>query len=80
MEAVSTGVNGIKNAARTAANSTNDAGRKAVSAMGDLGEDAYATGAKVGTKVARHVEAQPLAALLVAGSVGLIAGLLLSRR
>ncbi len=57
-----------------------DAGRKAAVTMNDLAEAASATGAKAREHVSRQVEEQPVASLLMAAAMGLVVGVLLTRR
>jgi len=60
--------------------SLGDACRGASATVTELGEEAYQIGTRTGARIARGVEAQPMTSILVAGSLGLIAGLLLARR
>ena len=57
-----------------------DAARQAGSQATEIGEQAYAKGERVADSVARWVEEQPLAALLVAWAIGVAIGYLLARR
>jgi ElaB/YqjD/DUF883 family membrane-anchored ribosome-binding protein len=71
---------GLRENARVAMDALRDASRGASAAVTELGGGAYQVGAKTGAQIARQVEAQPVASVLVAASLGLVAGMLLSRR
>jgi ElaB/YqjD/DUF883 family membrane-anchored ribosome-binding protein len=66
-------------AARSAADAVLAAGRKASSVMSDLTDDARDTGAFTRDQFVSQVREQPMAAVLIAAALGLIAGLFLSR-
>ena len=57
-----------------------DASRKASVTMNEFAEAASATGAKAREQVSRQVEEQPVASLLMAAAMGLVVGVLLTRR
>jgi ElaB/YqjD/DUF883 family membrane-anchored ribosome-binding protein len=67
-------------AARAAADMLRETGRKATEAVSHLADDAYETGTKTRDEVAHRVVDQPLTAVLLAAGIGLLAGLLFSRR
>lgn len=67
-------------AARATAEAVRDVGRKASAAMTEVGEEAYRTGARGGAHVGRYIGAHPVTSIAIAASLGLFAGLLLSRR
>jgi ElaB/YqjD/DUF883 family membrane-anchored ribosome-binding protein len=71
---------GFRDSARVATDTICDVGRKASVAMKETGEKAYQFGSETGARVARQIEAQPMTAMLIAGSLGLVAGVLLARR
>jgi ElaB/YqjD/DUF883 family membrane-anchored ribosome-binding protein len=75
-----TAMRGLRENARVAMDALRDASRGASAAVTELGEGAYQAGAKTSARIARQVEAQPVASVVVAASLGLIAGVLLSRR
>jgi len=60
--------------------SLSDACRGASATVTGLGEEAYQIGTRTGARIARGVEAQPMTSIVIAGSLGLIAGILLARR
>jgi len=67
-------------ATRATGEALQDASRKATAAVSDLGKSAYDVGTKARDEMSRQVEAQPMMAVLVAASLGLLTGLLLARR
>jgi ElaB/YqjD/DUF883 family membrane-anchored ribosome-binding protein len=71
---------GLRENARVAMDALRDAGRGASAAVSELGDGAYQAGARTGARIARQVEAQPMTSVIVAASLGLIAGVLLARR
>lgn len=54
--------------------------RKATERMADVTNAVFDTGSKARAQVAKQIEEQPMTAILVAASVGLLAGLLMARR
>ncbi len=76
-----TALRGLRENARLATDALSDVGHKASVVMKELGDGVYQAGSRTGASVARQVEAQPVAAvMLVAASLGLIIGVLLPRR
>lgn len=71
---------GLRENARIAMDALRDAGRGASAAVSDIGGGAYQAGARTGAQIARQVEAQPMTSVIVAASLGLVAGILLARR
>ena len=67
-------------AARATADAIRVAGRKASAVMADIKEEARDTGTKTREQVVGRVQAQPMTSLLVVAALGLVAGLLMSRR
>lgn len=72
-------------AARAAADALRVAGRKASAVMADLTDEARGTdmirrGVETRGQMVNRVQAQPLASVLIAAGIGLIAGMFLSRR
>jgi len=70
----------LRGSVQAAADVLCDAGRKASVAVKELSDGAYQIGSRTGTRVARQVEAQPMTSVVIAASLGLIAGVLLARR
>jgi ElaB/YqjD/DUF883 family membrane-anchored ribosome-binding protein len=70
----------LRESARVTTDALAGVGYKASAAVKELGDSAYQVGGRAGAQVARRVEAQPMAAALVAAAVGLIVGMLLPRR
>jgi ElaB/YqjD/DUF883 family membrane-anchored ribosome-binding protein len=70
----------FSDAARATADAFRVAGRKASTVMADITEEARGTGVKTRDQVASTVQAQPMTSILVAAALGLVAGLLLSRK
>jgi len=66
--------------ARATASALRDAYRGASATVSDLSGEAYQIGTKTSAQIARTVESQPMTAVLIAASLGLVAGILLSRR
>jgi len=80
-DAVASGVfPDLHKGARFARDTFRDAARGAAVAATGFAESTYDIGTKAGARVVRQVEAQPMASALIAASLGMIAGLLLSRR
>jgi len=83
-KAASNGDAGVMHSLRESARMTTetlyDAGQKASAAIKDFGDNAYQMGSQTGARVVRQVEAQPVAAALIAASIGMIIGVLLPRR
>jgi ElaB/YqjD/DUF883 family membrane-anchored ribosome-binding protein len=73
-------VHDLREGVRTTTDALRDAGRRASEVMSEFGESAYQAGNKTRAQVAGQVEAQPIASILIAASIGLIAGALLFRR
>jgi ElaB/YqjD/DUF883 family membrane-anchored ribosome-binding protein len=71
---------GLRENAKVAMDALRDAGRGASAAVSDLGGGAYQAGARTGAQIARQVEAQPMTSVVIAASLGLVAGILLARR
>jgi ElaB/YqjD/DUF883 family membrane-anchored ribosome-binding protein len=71
---------GLRESARATSDALREACRGASAAISDLSEEAYQIGSQTGARISRQVEAQPMTSLLVAASVGLIAGVFLARR
>jgi ElaB/YqjD/DUF883 family membrane-anchored ribosome-binding protein len=71
---------GLCENARSASDTVRSAYREASAAASDFGGEAYEVGAKTGARIARQVEAQPMSSVLIAGSLGLVVGMLLARR
>jgi ElaB/YqjD/DUF883 family membrane-anchored ribosome-binding protein len=71
---------GLRENARVAMDALRDAGRGASAAVSELGGGAYQAGARTSAQIARQVEAQPMTSVIVAASLGLVAGILLARR
>jgi ElaB/YqjD/DUF883 family membrane-anchored ribosome-binding protein len=69
-----------KTAAGAAEAFIDDAAHQAGSQAAEIGQQAYAKGKRVAGSVARRIEVQPFAALLVAGAIGGAVGYLLGRR
>jgi ElaB/YqjD/DUF883 family membrane-anchored ribosome-binding protein len=65
---------------RHVAEALREAGRGASVAMTEVGGAAYRMGTKTGAQIAHEVEARPMTSVVIAASLGLITGLLLSRR
>ena len=70
----------VDGAVSDAGASLRDTTRKAADMAGILGQRALARGTDYGKSVAKQVEDQPMATMLIAGGIGLLAGLLLARR
>jgi|SwirhisoilCB1_FD_contig_41_860065_length_472_multi_4_in_0_out_0_1 ElaB/YqjD/DUF883 family membrane-anchored ribosome-binding protein len=70
----------LREGARMTTETLYDAGQKASAAIKDFGDNAYQMGSQTGARVVRQVEAQPVAAVLIAASIGMIIGVLLPRR
>jgi ElaB/YqjD/DUF883 family membrane-anchored ribosome-binding protein len=66
-------------AARATADAVRASGRKASAVMADFGEDAVDKSKQARDEVVERVKTQPIAALLIAAGVGLLAGVLLGR-
>jgi ElaB/YqjD/DUF883 family membrane-anchored ribosome-binding protein len=71
---------GLRENARIAMDALRDAGRGASAAVSELGDDAWQAGARTGARLSRQVEAQPMTSVIIAASLGLVAGVLLTRR
>jgi ElaB/YqjD/DUF883 family membrane-anchored ribosome-binding protein len=71
---------GLRESARVTGDAFCAAGQKASAAIQELSDGAVQIGSRTGARVARQVEAQPMAAAVVAASLGLIIGVLLPRR
>jgi hypothetical protein len=71
---------GLRESARVTSDALCAAGQKASAAMQGLGDGAVQFGTRTGARVARQVEAQPMAAAVIAASLGVIIGMLLPRR
>jgi len=71
---------GLRESARATTDALREACRGASAAISDLSGEAYQIGSRTGARVSRQVEAQPMTSLLVAASIGLIAGVFLARR
>jgi ElaB/YqjD/DUF883 family membrane-anchored ribosome-binding protein len=71
---------GLRESARATTDALRDAYRGATAAMSDLSEEACQIGSRTSAQISRQVEAQPMTSVLVAASIGLIAGVLLARR
>ena len=71
---------GLRDNAKIAMDALRDASRGATAAVSELGEGAYQAGARTGAQIARQVEAQPMTSVILAASLGLVAGVLLARR
>jgi ElaB/YqjD/DUF883 family membrane-anchored ribosome-binding protein len=67
---------GVQDAADSANSAVHNASRRVAARASELGDRA----GDVGRDLSRQVEEQPLATLAIAAGVGLVAGLLLSRR
>lgn len=65
---------------REAAAFVEDTARRAGAQAGEIGEQVYARGERAARSVARQTKEEPLAALLIAGAVGVAIGYLLARR
>jgi ElaB/YqjD/DUF883 family membrane-anchored ribosome-binding protein len=65
---------------RAARDALRESGRKASAIINDLGNQACDTGARTRDQIVRQVESQPLTSVLLAAGIGLLAGVLLSRR
>ena len=70
----------ISDAANMAGAAVRDATRQFRSAASDIGSRVSSRAHDAVGELAHRVEQQPLSALLIAGGVGLLAGLLLARR
>ncbi len=70
----------LRENARQAMDALREAGRGASAAVSELGGGAYQAGARTGAQIVRQVEAQPMTAVVVAASLGVVAGVLLARR
>jgi ElaB/YqjD/DUF883 family membrane-anchored ribosome-binding protein len=70
----------LRENAKVAMDALRDAGRGASAAASELGEEAYQMGARTSAQIARQVETQPITSVLIAASLGLVAGMLLARR
>ncbi len=70
----------LRESARLTTDALCDAGRKATAAVREVGEGAYDIGSRTGAQVVHQMETWPIASLLVAATVGMIAGMLLARR
>jgi ElaB/YqjD/DUF883 family membrane-anchored ribosome-binding protein len=73
-------LHGLRENARVAMDALRDAGRGASAAVSELGGGAYQASARTGAQIARQVEAQPMTSVIIAASLGLVAGILLARR
>jgi hypothetical protein len=73
-------LHGLRESARVTGDALCAAGQKASVAMQELSDGAVQIGSRTGARVARQVEAQPLAAAVVAASLAMIIGILLPRR
>jgi ElaB/YqjD/DUF883 family membrane-anchored ribosome-binding protein len=71
---------GLRENAKATTEALRDAGRKVSATASELGENAYQFGSKTGAQIAHTVEEQPMASVLIAAALGLIAGMLLARR
>jgi ElaB/YqjD/DUF883 family membrane-anchored ribosome-binding protein len=71
---------GLRESARATSDALREACRGASAAISDLSEEAYQIGSQTGARISRQVEAQPMTSLLVAASIGLVAGVFLARR
>ena len=65
---------------RMPAAAVRDAAGRVSEAAADLGDKVYQRGRQAGEQVTKHVEAQPLSSVLVAGAVGFVVGMLMARR
>ena len=70
----------IKSAVGRAGAALHDTARKIGAETSELGEQLYEQGARGARYVSRNVEAQPLAALAIAGAVIFLLGFLVGRR
>jgi ElaB/YqjD/DUF883 family membrane-anchored ribosome-binding protein len=68
------------NAAAHAGAAVRDAAGRVSEAAADLGDKMYQRGRQAGEQVTKHVEAQPLSSILVAGAAGFVVGMLMARR
>jgi|HubBroStandDraft_6_1064221.scaffolds.fasta_scaffold1424550_1 hypothetical protein len=75
-----TAMRGLLDNARVAKDALRGACRGASATAAEFGEEAYQIGSKTTAQLTRQVVAQPMTSMLVAGSLGLIAGVLLTRR
>jgi hypothetical protein len=71
---------GLRESVRVTGDAFCAAGQKASAAIQELSDGAVQIGTRTGARVARQVEAQPMASAIVAASLGMIIGLLLPRR
>jgi ElaB/YqjD/DUF883 family membrane-anchored ribosome-binding protein len=71
---------GLRESARATSDALREACRGASAAISELSEEAYQIGSQTGARISRQVEAQPMTSLLVAASIGLVAGVFLARR
>jgi ElaB/YqjD/DUF883 family membrane-anchored ribosome-binding protein len=71
---------GLRESARATTEALREACRGASAAISELSEEAYQLGSQTGARISRQVEAQPMTSLLVAASIGLVAGVFLARR
>jgi len=71
---------GLRESARVTGDAFCAVGQKASAAIQELSDGAVQIGSRTGASVVRQVEAQPMAAAVVAASLGMIIGILLPRR
>lgn len=67
-------------AAANAGAAVRDAAGRVSEVAADLGDKVYQRGRQAGEQVTKHVEAQPLSSILIAGAAGFVIGMLMARR